>query len=201
MNRGDVILDRFPHPSGLRGKKRPAVVVQSNSYAGAVSTLVVAEVTKNLTMKGDPACLFIDVSTPDGKATGLLLDSAGRFQQAEGGTLFLDEIGEMSPSAQAKLLRVLENRQVDPLGDTRSIHVDIRVIAATNEDLPVQIKAGRFRLDLYYRLNVYQLRIPPLRERHEDIEPILTSFLEIARRDHGCRIKGANRPGLVRRFQ
>jgi DNA-binding NtrC family response regulator len=114
----------------------------------------------------------------------------GRFQLAEGGTLFLDEIGEMSPSAQAKLLRVLENHQIDPLGDTRSIHVNIRVIAATNEDLPAQIKAGRFRLDLYYRLNVYQLRIPPLRERLEDIEPILTSFLEVARRDHGCRIKG-----------
>jgi transcriptional regulator with PAS, ATPase and Fis domain len=113
----------------------------------------------------------------------------GRFQLAEGGTLFLDEIGEMSASAQAKLLRVLETHQVDPLGDTRSIHVDIRVIAATNEDLPAQIKAGRFRLDLYYRLNVYQLRIPPLRERPEDIEPILTSFLETARRDHGCRIK------------
>jgi two-component system, NtrC family, response regulator HydG len=114
----------------------------------------------------------------------------GRFQQAEGGTLFLDEIGELSPSAQAKLLRVLESRQVDPLGDTQSIHVDIRVIAATNEDLPAQIKAGRFRLDLYYRLNVYQLRIPPLRERPEDIEPILISFLDVARRDHGCRITG-----------
>ena len=114
----------------------------------------------------------------------------GRFQLAEGGTLFLDEIGEMSPSAQAKLLRVLEHHQVDPLGDTRSIRVNIRVIAATNEDLPAQIKARRFRLDLYYRLNVYQLRIPPLRERPEDIEPILTSFLEVARRDHGCRIKG-----------
>jgi len=121
----------------------------------------------------------------------------GRFQQAEGGTLFLDEIGEMSPSAQAKLLRVLESRQVDPLGDTRSIHVNIRVIAATNEDLPAQIKAGRFRLDLYYRLNVYQLRIPPLRERPEDIEPILTSFLETARRDHGCRIKGITPAALA----
>lgn len=114
----------------------------------------------------------------------------GRFQLAEGGTLFLDEIGELSPSAQAKLLRVLESRQVDPLGDTQTIHLDIRVIAATNEDLPAQIKAGRFRLDLYYRLNVYQLRIPPLRERPEDIEPILMSFLEVACRDHGCRIKG-----------
>jgi len=121
----------------------------------------------------------------------------GRFQLAEGGTLFLDEIGEMSASAQAKLLRVLENHQVDPLGDTRSIRVDIRVIAATNEDLPAQIKAGRFRLDLYYRLNVYQLRVPPLRERPEDIEPILTSFLEIARRDHGCRIKGITPAALT----
>jgi two-component system, NtrC family, response regulator HydG len=121
----------------------------------------------------------------------------GRFQQAEDGTLFLDEIGEMSPSAQAKLLRVLENHRVDPLGDTHSIHVDIRVIAATNEDLPAQIKTGRFRLDLYYRLNVYQLRIPPLRERPEDIEPILTSFLEIARRDHGCRIKGITPAALA----
>ncbi len=121
----------------------------------------------------------------------------GRFQQAEGGTLFLDEIGEMSPSAQAKLLRVLETHHVDPLGDTHSIHVNIRVIAATNEDLPAQIKAGRFRLDLYYRLNVYQLRIPPLRERPEDIEPILTSFLETAWRDHGCRIKGITPAALA----
>ena len=121
----------------------------------------------------------------------------GRFKLAEGGTLFLDEIGEMSPSAQAKLLRVLENRQVDPLGDIHSIHIDIRVIAATNEDLPAQIKAGRFRLDLYYRLNVYQLRIPPLRERPEDIEPILISFLDVARRDHGCRIKGITPAALT----
>ena len=75
MNRGDVILVRFPHPSGVRGKKRPAVVVQSDAYAGAVSTLVVAEVTKNLTMANDPACLFIDVNTHEGKATGLVRDS------------------------------------------------------------------------------------------------------------------------------
>jgi len=75
MNRGDVILVRFPHPSGLRGKKRPAVIVQSDAYAGAVSTLVVAEVTKNLTMADDPACLFIDANTPEGKATGLVRDS------------------------------------------------------------------------------------------------------------------------------
>lgn len=113
----------------------------------------------------------------------------GRFQLAEGGTLFLDEIGEMSPMAQAKLLRVLEHHTIDPLGDTRSRKVNIRIIAATNEDLLAQIKAGRFRLDLYYRLNVYQLRIPPLRERLEDIEPILLIFLERLRKERGCRIK------------
>jgi mRNA interferase MazF len=75
MKRGDVILVRFPHPSGQRGKKRPAVVVQSDAYTGSVSTVVIAEVTKNLAMKDDPACLFIEVSTPEGKATGLLRDS------------------------------------------------------------------------------------------------------------------------------
>ncbi len=113
----------------------------------------------------------------------------GRFQMAEGGTLFLDEIGELSPIAQAKLLRVLETHTIDPLGDTRSHKVNIRIIAATNEDLLAQIKAGRFRLDLYYRLNVYQLRIPPLHERLDDIEPILMIFLERARNERGCRIK------------
>jgi mRNA interferase MazF len=75
MNRGDVILVRFPHPSGARGKKRPSVVVQADSYSGTVSTLVVAEVTKNLTMAGDPACMSVDVSTPEGQATGLLHNS------------------------------------------------------------------------------------------------------------------------------
>lgn len=75
MNRGDVVLVRFPHPSGIRGKKRPAVVVQSDAYAGAVSTLVVAEVTTNLALANDPACLHIDVSTPEGKATGLVRSS------------------------------------------------------------------------------------------------------------------------------
>lgn len=122
---------------------------------------------------------------------------AGRFQTAEGGTLFLDEIGEMSPTAQAKLLRVLENHTIEPLGDTRGRKVDIRIIAATNEDLLAHIRAGRFRLDLYYRLNVYQLRIPPLRERVEDIEPILLIFLERAKQERGCRIRAIDPAALA----
>jgi mRNA interferase MazF len=75
MNRGDVVLVRFPHPSGLRGKKRPAVIIQSDHYAGKLNTIVVAEVTKNLIMANDPACLFIDLGTPEGQATGLVRDS------------------------------------------------------------------------------------------------------------------------------
>ncbi|MCW5797993.1 MAG: Transcriptional regulatory protein ZraR [Nitrospira sp.] len=121
----------------------------------------------------------------------------GRFQLADRGTLFLDEIGELSLTAQAKLLRVLEQHVVEPLGGVRSIPVDLRVIAATNQELPDLIKAGRFRLDLYYRLNVYQLRMPPLRERPGDIEPILTQFLDRARRERGSRIKGITQEALA----
>jgi DNA-binding NtrC family response regulator len=125
-----------------------------------------------------------------GAFTGATQSKPGRFQLAQGGTLFLDEIGEMSPAAQAKLLRVLEDHTVSPLGDTHDVPVNIRVIAATNEDLPARIKSGHFRLDLYYRLNVYQLRIPPLRERLEDIEPIVHAFLDEVRPDRARRIRG-----------
>lgn len=121
----------------------------------------------------------------------------GRFQLADRGTLFLDEIGEMSLGAQAKLLRVLEHHIVEPLGGVRGTKVDIRIIAATNQELPELIKRERFRLDLYYRINVYQLRIPALRERPEDIKPILDLFLETARRERGSRIQGIAQEALA----
>jgi mRNA-degrading endonuclease toxin of MazEF toxin-antitoxin module len=105
MNRGDVILVRFPHASGLRGKKRPAVIVQSDAYAGRVSTLVVAEVTKNLMMARDPACLFIDASTPDGRATGLVRDSVVSCLVLV--TVYADTVtqvlGTLSPAMKQKL--------------------------------------------------------------------------------------------------
>ena len=105
MKRGDVVLVRFPHPSGQRGKKRPAVVVQSDAYASTVSTVVVAEVTKNLTMKDDPACLFIDVSTPEGKSTGLLLNSVVSSLVLD--TVYTDTVaqalGRLSPSLLQRL--------------------------------------------------------------------------------------------------
>ncbi len=105
MNRGDVILVRFPHPSGLRGKKRPAVIVQSDAYAGAVSTLIVAEVTKNLTMASDAACVFVDTNTPDGKATGLVRDSVVSCLVLV--TVYADTVaqvlGTLSPTMRDKL--------------------------------------------------------------------------------------------------
>ncbi|MGH7252839.1 MAG: sigma-54-dependent transcriptional regulator [Nitrospiraceae bacterium] len=113
---------------------------------------------------------------------------AGRFQLADRGTLFLDEIGEMSLAAQAKLLRVLEDHTVEPLGGLRGVKVDIRVICATNQILPELIRKGSFREDLYYRLNVGTLHIPPLRERREDIRALLDSFLETASRERGTHI-------------
>jgi DNA-binding NtrC family response regulator len=113
----------------------------------------------------------------------------GRFQLADRGTLFLDEIGEMSPAAQAKLLRVLEDHRVEPLGSVRSIVVDIRVICATNQDLAELTKKGTFREDLYYRLHVCPLHIPPLREHPEDIEPLLVAFLDASGQERGIRVR------------
>lgn len=105
MNRGDVLLVRFPHPSGLRGKKRPAVILQSDAYAGKLSTLVVAEVTKNLTMANDPACLFLDTNTPEGRATGLVRDSVVSCLVLV--TVYADtvaqQLGTLSPSLKQKL--------------------------------------------------------------------------------------------------
>ena len=107
MKRGDVVLVRFPHPSGQRGKKRPAVVVQSDVYAGRVSTVVVAEVTKNLTMKGDPACLFINVSTPEGKGTGLLIDSVVSSLVLD--TVYTDTIALVLGSLSTTLLQKFDD--------------------------------------------------------------------------------------------
>ena len=108
-----------------------------------------------------------------GAYTGALTRQVGRFEIADGSTIFLDEIGELSPEVQAKLLRVLERGELERLGSPRTIRVDVRLIAATNRDLAEEIRQGRFREDLYYRLNVFPIRVPPLRERPEDI-PILT---------------------------
>ena len=111
-----------------------------------------------------------------GAFTGASADRMGRFELAHGGTLFLDEIGDMSLDMQVKLLRVLQERTVDPVGGLKPVAVDVRVVAATHRDLESEISAGRFREDLYYRLNVLPLHTPPLRERAEDIPALLAHF-------------------------
>ncbi len=118
-----------------------------------------------------------------GSFTGATADRKGHFELADGGTLFLDEIGDMPATLQAKLLRVLEDGEITPVGATRSRHVDVRVLAATNADLQAKIAAGEFRQDLYFRLARYTVETPPLRERREDLPLLAAHFLEVLR--HG----------------
>ncbi len=112
-----------------------------------------------------------------GAFTGAVARKKGKIEMAEGGTLFLDEISELAPAMQAKLLRALQEREVDPVGGTRSVKVNVRVIAATNRHLCEEVQAGKFRSDLFYRLNVVTLTTPPLRERREDIPLLAANFI------------------------
>jgi Nif-specific regulatory protein len=136
----------------------------------------------------------------------------GRFELADGGTLFLDEIGELSQPAQAKLLRVLQTREFERVGGTETLRTDVRLIAATNRDLEKEMEAGRFRSDLYYRLNIFPIPLPPLRERKEDIPPLVEHFLARLNEERGGRPRrlspiafdsmlGYDWPGNVRELQ
>ena len=125
-----------------------------------------------------------------GAFTGAIHDHVGLFEQADGGTIFLDEIGDVSPAFQVKLLRVLQEGEVRPLGSHHRRKVDIRVIAATNKDLEAEIRNGRFREDLYYRLAGVRLHLPPVRERRMDIPAMARDILEKAMAQHGKQVKG-----------
>ncbi|ACM18517.1 aromatic catabolism-like sigma-54-dependent transcriptional regulator, XylR and V4R domain-containing [Geotalea daltonii FRC-32] len=125
-----------------------------------------------------------------GAYTGAMTARAGRFERANGGTLFLDEIGDLPFSAQAKLLRVLQEGEIERIGDHKTRKVDVRLVAATNVDLRQLVKEGRFRSDLYYRLNAFQINIPPLRERKEDIPLLAKRFLEKYSAIHGKKLRG-----------
>jgi two-component system response regulator FlrC len=117
-----------------------------------------------------------------GAFTGALAAHAGKFEQAQGGTLLLDEISEMDLGLQAKILRVLQEREVERLGSTRTISLDVRVIATSNRDLPEEVRSARFRADLFYRLNVMSLRLPALRERRGDILPLARRAMQACAR-------------------
>ena len=125
-----------------------------------------------------------------GAYTGAQVARAGRFERADGGTLFLDEVGDLPMPAQSKLLRVLQDGEIERVGDQRTRHVNVRVIAATNADLHRLVREGRFRSDLYYRLNPFQIQIPPLRERKEDISILAKRFVEKYSAVHGKKLRG-----------
>jgi DNA-binding NtrC family response regulator len=128
-----------------------------------------------------------------GAFTGALNRRLGKFELASGGTLLLDEIAEMSVPVQAKLLRVLQEREISKVGGDDPIEVDTRIIATTNRDLEKEIKDGRFREDLFYRLNVFRLHMPPLRERKEDVPKLVEFFIERYNRDNGLTVEGVEK--------
>jgi len=131
-----------------------------------------------------------------GAFTGAVEDRVGLFERANGGTIFLDEIGEVSPAFQVKLLRVLQEGEIRPLGASKTRQIDVRVIAATNRDLAADVKTGRFREDLYYRLTPISIHLPPLRERIEDIPALSEKLLEQAMNHLGKRVKGISDEAL-----
>jgi len=155
---GKELVARAIHYRGLLSKK-PLVAVDCGSL---VPTLIESE-------------LF---GYEKGAFTGAMRSKEGLFQSANGGTIFLDEIGELSPELQAKLLRVLQEKEVRPVGSNQKFKVDVRVIAATNRDLEAAQREGAFRKDLYFRLNVVTLNLPPLRERRSDVAPLVHYFLD-----------------------
>lgn len=124
-----------------------------------------------------------------GAFTGAQARKKGRFELAHGGTLFLDEIGELSPVTQAKLLRVLQFREFERLGGTETLSTDVRIVAATNRDIEAAVAAGSFREDLYYRVNVFTILVPPLRERRTDVPALAEYFLAKYAEQHGCRVR------------
>src|SRR2546429_5991196 len=123
-----------------------------------------------------------------GAFTGAIAQKIGRFELADKGTLLLDEVGDIPPALQPKLLRVLQEQEFERLGSTRTHKVDVRLVAATNRDLAQMVSRSEFRVDLYYRLNVFPILLPPMRERREDIPALVTHFVEIVSRRIGKQI-------------
>ena len=167
---GKELVARALHEQSQRGKDGTPFV--------AVSCAALSETLLDSELFGHEKNAF----------TGAATEKKGRFELAHGGTLFLDEIGDIAPAVQIKLLRVLQQREFERVGGTKTIKVDVRLVAATNADLEQLIKEGKFREDLYYRLQVIQITLPPLRERNEDIAGLVTGFLHKFNADNGRQI-------------
>jgi two-component system nitrogen regulation response regulator NtrX len=174
---GKELVARAIHRNSLRARK-PFVEV---NCAAIPSELIESELFGHM----------------KGSFTGAVVDRAGKFEQADGGTLFLDEIGDMSTSAQAKVLRVLQDGVVTRIGSGKPVTVDVRVLAATNKQLPDEIAAGRFREDLFYRLNVVPIQVPALRERRDDVPLLVRWFLQQFAIEHGMPARSVSDEALL----
>ena len=215
------LQERF-HPTNLIGNSRPMqkvgeqigqvapsdATVMLRGESGTGKELVADALHYNSLRANKPFVKVHIASLPEtlveselfgherGAYTGASASRAGRFERADGGTIFLDEIGELSPTVQIKLLRVLQNREVERLGGRGPIEVDVRVVAATHVDLEKAVEAGTFRADLFYRLNVCPVFIPPLRERKSDIVQLADHFLEKYGNHHNKELRRISTPAI-----
>src|SRR6185503_11300421 len=166
---GKELIARAIHGSGAR-RAKPLVAVN----CGAIPDNLVESI------------LF---GHEKGSFTGATDRHTGKFIEADGGTLFLDEVGELPPAAQVKLLRAIQEGEVEPVGARKTVKVDVRVVSATNRDLIADVKSGRFREDLFYRLHVFPISVPPLRDRAEDVPELVRHFLVRFAAEEGKRVR------------
>jgi Nif-specific regulatory protein len=189
---------------------RSNATVMIRGESGTGKELVAHAIHRNSPRKDGPFIKVNCAALPDslieselfgyekGAFTGALGQKKGRFELAEGGTLFLDEIGELNPTAAVKLLRVLQEREFERVGGTSTVKTDVRLIVATNKDLEKAIAAGAFREDLFYRVNVFSISLPPLRERKPDVLPLAEHFLKLFDTVHGKAVTRISRQAIVR---
>ncbi len=194
--------------SSIQAAAKSDATILVNGESGTGKELVAGAIHYNSSRKNKPLvtvnCSALSESLLEselfghvkGAFTGAIRDRAGRFEAAQGGTVFLDEIGELSPFIQVKLLRVLQEREIERVGDAKKRKVDIRIITATHQDLLSRVKEGVFREDLYYRLKIFPIHLPLLRERKEDIPLLLGHFIETHNHKTGKRIKGVSQAAM-----
>jgi DNA-binding NtrC family response regulator len=187
IGQSSALLNVFDHVKKVSGRDTSVLILGENGTGKEK----IAKSIHRLSARGHKQLVIVNCASlpadlieselfghEKGAFTGAIMQRLGKFEQASGGTIFLDEIGEMPLSAQVKLLRVLQQREIERIGGTSPIKVDIRIIAATNRNLEKEVAEGRFRMDLYYRLNVFPITLPPLRERMEDIPLLAAYFLK-----------------------